>query len=211
MKYLYNPPYIIKKVFSDFYWHTANDKILLTFDDGPVGGNTERILKLLNELKIKSLFFVVGGNCVKHPALIKEILSEGHELGNHTFNHKIPAKITRAALEKEIDELNDYVLNNFSYKFKYFRPPHGKFSLNLNRVLRMKEMKNVMWSLLTFDYKNDYKLVKFAVDNYLKKNSIVVLHDSLKSKDIITDSIKLIYDRSGELGWNIGETKECLK
>lgn len=211
MRYMYNPPLLIKKVFSNYYWNTTNNKILLTIDDGPLLKNTETILTLLNNYQIKALFFVVGGNCVKNPSLINEIIAEGHEIGNHTFNHRIPAKISSSELNNEIDQLNAFINETFNYKIKYFRPPHGRFSLGLEGILQKKEMRNVMWSLLTFDYKNDYKLVKFAIEKYLTNNSIVVLHDSLKSKNIIADSIKYLLEHSSKLGYQFGETKECLK
>ena len=77
----------------------------------------------------------------------------------------------------------------------------------------MKEMKlkNVMWSLLTYDFRNDLNVVKFAVNNYLEKNSIVVLHDSLKSKDIIAESIDYIVEESSRRGFQIGAPSECLR
>jgi len=72
-------------------------------------------------------------------------------------------------------------------------------------------MKNVMWSLLTYDYKNDLSIVKYSVKKYLRKNSIIVLHDSLKSKDIICDSIKFIAEEAAQKGFEFGEPEECLK
>lgn len=208
---MFNPPLIVKKIFNEYFWQTSNNEVLLTFDDGPLLNNTETILSRLGHLKIKALFFVVGGNCEKNPSLIQEILSEGHTIGNHTFNHKVPAMLSADELKKEIDDLNSLILNQYNYMVKYFRPPHGRFSVNLNRILKEKEMRNVMWSLLTFDYKNDYKLVKFAIDKYLQKNSIVVLHDSLKSKKIIADSINYLYDCCQSRGYNFGDAEECLK
>ena len=62
MKYLYDPPKIIKSIFPKAYWETKNNKLLLTFDDGPTKAATERIFKLLSQLKIKSIFFCVGNN-----------------------------------------------------------------------------------------------------------------------------------------------------
>ena len=67
-----------------------------------------------------------------------------------------------------------------------------------------------MWSLLTYDYKNDLSIVKFAVDKYLKHNSIIVLHDSNKSKNIISDSISFIADEVGKKHYQFGEADECL-
>ncbi|MEJ2493708.1 MAG: hypothetical protein P8Y79_05205 [Ignavibacteriaceae bacterium] len=68
-----------------------------------------------------------------------------------------------------------------------------------------------MWSLLTYDYQNDFKKVRFAIDNYLMKNSIIVLHDSNKNKNIIIDSINYIADSVYQKGFQFGETNECLR
>jgi hypothetical protein len=68
-----------------------------------------------------------------------------------------------------------------------------------------------MWNLVTYDYKNDWEKVKFAVDNFLQNNSLIVLHDSSKSKDIIIDSIKYIADAAAARGFKFGDTEECLK
>ena len=87
MKFQYDPPYILIQVFPDFRWESKIDKILLTFDDGPVSGNSENILKKLNDFKIKAVFFCVGNNILKNFTLASELLNEGHIIGNHTFNH----------------------------------------------------------------------------------------------------------------------------
>ena len=67
-----------------------------------------------------------------------------------------------------------------------------------------------MWSLLTYDYKNDLSIVKFAVEKYLNQNSIIVLHDNNKSKNIISDSISFIIDEARKRNYQFGETEECL-
>ena len=58
-----NPPYLVKKIFNNFYWETSNNKILLTFDDGPTPGNTDKILLTLKEYKIRALFFLCWDQC----------------------------------------------------------------------------------------------------------------------------------------------------
>ncbi len=96
-------------------------------------------------------------------------------------------------------------------RLKYFRPPYGRFTFGLNKILDSVGMKNVMWSLLTYDYKNDINIVKFALDNYLKSNSIMVFHDSDKSKGIIVDSIRYAIENINRKGYSIGTPAECLK
>ncbi len=211
MRYSHNPPGVVKSIFKEYKWNTTNGKLLLTFDDGPIPDNTTKILYLLEKRGIKALFFCVGNNIRKSPDLVNEILSGGHEIGNHTFSHKIITKLNEVEIHSEIDSLCDLMKDEFKYKIKYFRPPYGKFGFKTKRMLLERDLTNVMWSLLTRDYKNDFKVVKFAVTKYLERNSIIVLHDSLKSKDIILDSINFIADYAGKSGFEFGEPSECLK
>jgi peptidoglycan/xylan/chitin deacetylase (PgdA/CDA1 family) len=211
LSYTYSPPSIIKKLFIDFYWNTSNNKILLTFDDGPTAEATEIILKTLSGKKIKALFFCVGNNVKSNQSLVKDILDEGHLIGNHTYNHKRLTKIGNAQAIEEIVSFDDLMKEKFKYDVKYFRPPYGRFTISTGKILEDKSLKCVMWSLLTKDYKNDFEVVKFAVRNYLRKNSIIVLHDSLKSKDIIKDSINFIIDETKKNGFTFGEPEECLR
>ncbi|GBD86289.1 peptidoglycan-N-acetylglucosamine deacetylase [bacterium BMS3Abin03] len=210
MRYLYNPPSIVKFIFKEFYWETVNDKILLTFDDGPDPGTTEKILTALSDLKIKALFFCVGNNIKLYPGLTKAVIDEGHTIGNHTFNHKIITKYEGNDYITEIENFNKMMLKDYSSDVKYFRPPHGKFNFRTKKTIKLIEMKCVMWNLLTYDYKNDFKKVKFAVDKYLKQNSIIVLHDSLKSEEIILDSIKYTAEAADKRNYKFGEPDECL-
>lgn len=211
MKYKYNPPRIIRKIFNQFYWNTLNNKILLTFDDGPIPQSTEIILRELSIHKIKAIFFCVGDNIQKYPELTKEILSEGHTIGNHTYNHKILRTLSHNEKLIQIQSFNQLLKDSFGYEVKYFRPPHGRFQLTTNGLLKQLNLKNVMWSLLTYDYKNNLELVKFAVTNFLNKDSIIVLHDSIKSKNIIKDAISFIVDEADSKNFSFGETSECLK
>jgi len=208
---LYNPPIIVKKLFSDFYWQTTNNKILLTFDDGPNPSSTELILKTLDEIKIKALFFCVGSNNKLYPSLTKLILEKVHTIGNHTFNHNILTRIKKYEALEEINSFNALLESGQNYKIKYFRPPHGKINFSTKKIVRESGLKCIMWNLLTYDYQSDFKKVKFAADNYLRQNSIIVLHDSNKSKDIIADSIKYIFEQAEQKGYQFGEPDECLK
>lgn len=211
MKYLYDPPFLIKKLFNGFSWNTKNQKLLLTFDDGPNAGTTEMILKQLDNMKIKAMFFCVGENVKRFPQLAKEIIVGGHTIGNHTFNHKVLKTISYDERVEQITSFNNLLKNSFDYDVKYFRPPHGKFQLSTRSMLDELSLKNVMWSLLTYDYKNSIDVVKFAVREYLKKDSIIVLHDSEKSKQVIRDSISVIADEADKRGFVFGDAEECLK
>ena len=178
---------------------------------GPTTAATEKILSLLNNHNRKALFFCVGNNVSKHPGLVKEILDQGHSIGNHTYNHQIITKVDSERFIQEIDSVSNLLENSFNYQIKYFRPPHGRFNFSTQKSLKKKNLKNIMWSLLTYDYKNNLNIVKFAVKNYLRKDSIVVMHESLKSKNIILDSILFVLEEAEKSGFEIGEPSECLR
>ncbi len=211
MKFLYNPPLIIKRLFKDFSWQTSNNKILLTFDDGPNPKSTEKILNLFSKLKIKALFFCVGKNVERYSEWTKNILNEGHIIGNHTFNHKILTRLNKIDSLEEINSFNSLMIEKYDRKVKYFRPPFGIVNFKTKKLMKETGMKCVMWNLLTYDYKKDIKKVKFSAYNYLQINSIIVLHDSSKTEDIIEDSIKYIVDAASKNGFDFGVPEECLK
>lgn len=210
MKAKYVPPLFIRSLFHNFLWESSVDKVLLTFDDGPVPGNTEVILKKLDDHKAKALFFCVGNNVEKYPELLKQILSEGHTIGNHTLNHK---NVTSNKFDPlpEIRDLNDKISQKFGVKVNYFRPPHGRFNFSTGKLINSFEMKTVMWTLLTYDFRNDMNEIKKSAAKYLDRRSVVVLHDSLKSKDIIANSIDYIMEKISEKGFIHGTAEECLK
>ncbi len=209
--YKYNPPGIIKFLFSDFTWNTSNDKILLSFDDGPNPGTTEKILQKLNDNKIKAAFFCVGKNIKQNSELAKQIITEGHLICNHTFNHLMLTKVSNAEIENEIKLFNETLDSVLGIESKYFRPPYGRFNFRVRRKLNSLGLKTVMWSLITYDFEGDFSIVKKSVDKYLRSDSIIVLHDSNKSKNILEESIDYIFKKVNENDFRFGEPRECLK
>lgn len=211
MKYQYNPPYLIKKAFSSFQWESKQEKILLTFDDGPIPETTPRILDILNKKNIKAAFFCVGENIERYPELYEDLVSEGHLVCNHTYSHTSITGMSREEAVAQIENFNNLIKEKSGRDVLYFRPPHGKFNLTTPRLMNQLNLKTVMWSLLTYDYKNDLNIAKYAVSRYLKNNSIIVLHDSLKSRDIIAALINYITEEILLKGFQIGAPEECLR
>lgn len=209
-KVRYVPPKLFQKLFPKTIWESRVDKILFTFDDGPNPATTPIILDKLNEHSIKAIFFCVGENIERYPELVKQIVNEGHLIGNHTQTHKNINFFQKEA-NSNIAKCSEIIKGSVGIEPSYFRPPHGRIGFRTEKLMKQNGLKNVMWSLLTYDYKNDINIVKFAVDKYLRENSIVVLHDSNKSKQIIGESIDLIMQKIKANGYETGEPAECLK
>jgi peptidoglycan/xylan/chitin deacetylase (PgdA/CDA1 family) len=210
LKYKYSPPILAQKIFSDFIWKTSNDKILLTFDDGPTDEVTLKILNVLNSNQIKAVFFCVGNNITRYLHLTEKILEDGHTIANHTMNHRL---LTEMKKDESIDEIlpfNKELNEKFNFRVKYFRPPHGKFNLRTKKLLNEMNLRCVMWNLLTYDFQNDFNVVKHSIDNYLRKDSIIVFHDNKKCSNIIEQSLIYTIKKATMLGFEFGEPENCL-
>jgi len=211
LRYKYHPPLVVQKLFSKFIWKTSNNKILLTFDDGPTEEATLRILNILRTNHLKAVFFCVGNNIEKHPSLVQKILEDGHTIANHTMSHKLLTKLNREESIREISAFNDLMKEEFNYDVKYFRPPYGRFNLKTNGILKELNMKCIMWNLLTYDYESNIEKVKYAIDNHLNGNSIIVFHDSIKGSDIILEALNYTIEQADKRGFKFGEPEDCLK
>ena len=207
----FSPPLVIQRLFGNFIWSASNNKILLTFDDGPTKAATLKILNLLEANNIKSIFFCVGSNIQKNPELTERILSDGHIIANHTMNHKLLTRMNREESIGELSSFNELMKEKYNYDVKYFRPAHGKFNLRTNKILNELRLKCVMWNLLTYDYENDLEKVKYSIDNHLNENSILVFHDSIKCSDIIEDALNYTIEQADKMGFKFGEPEDCLK
>ena len=177
---------LIKLIFNKLIWDIPNSekKIYLTFDDGPIPGVTEWVLDLLKEENIKATFFCIGDNVKKHPDVFKRILSEGHQTGNHTFNHLNGWKTNTneyienfKLYEAELLKLN--IKNSF-----LFRPPYGKIKTQQSRIIRKLSYKIIMWDVLSYDFDNSItpeRCLENVISN-TQQGSIIVFHDSIKSE-----------------------------
>jgi len=178
---------IIKNIFSNYIWNIPNSekKVYLTFDDGPTPEITEWVLAQLKKYNFKATFFCIGNNIEKHPDLFNQLITEGHAVGNHTFNHvkgwNTPNKTYLKEVEKCEGMIQHYSINqNLS---KLFRPPYGKIKPLQSRKLRKLGYKIIMWDVLSADYKQTITKEK-CLENVIKNvesGSIIVFHDSVKA------------------------------
>ncbi len=209
--YFYTPPPIVKKVFASIQWQSKVDKILLSFDDAPEPGSTHKILSFLNEKKIKAVFYACGFKSKRYPEIIEDIIDEGHILGNHTFNHRNMLLRVGHRMRQEILSVNELFSTIHHIQLEYFRPPFGMFNPLMLNFLETYKMKCIMWSLLTRDYKNDCKIVKFGIEKYLMKNSIVVFHDNPNNIKVTLEGIDNLLEKASEMNFEIGNPEGCLK
>ena len=152
--------------------------VYLTFDDGPIPESTPFILQTLAEFDVKATFFMVGDNVRKYPNLFRQIVSAGHQVGNHTYHHLGGFKHIAKTYIDDTERANDLIGSHL------FRPPHGCMSHGQYLWLKRK-YRIVMWDLVTRDYSKWLTAddVYENVRRYARNGSIITFHDSLKSID----------------------------
>ncbi|MEZ4786377.1 MAG: polysaccharide deacetylase family protein [Flavobacterium haoranii] len=177
---------ITKIIFSKYIWEIPNksNKVYLTFDDGPIPEVTEWVLDVLKEENIKATFFCIGDNIKKHPKIFQRIITEGHAIGNHTFNHLKGWETKTSEYLENFSLCEAEIQSQLNKNTNLFRPPYGKIKLSQSRLLRKKGYKIIMWDIISFDFDANTSPEKcFSnVDDKVASGSIIVFHDSLKAE-----------------------------
>lgn len=179
--------WIIKKIFFNYTWDVSNTEntVYLTFDDGPIPEVTTWVLDELKKYDLKATFFCIGENIEKHPKIFKKVISEGHAIGNHTFNYLNGWKTSTEAYIENVRLCEEAIEKTIDYnlKSKIFRPPYGKLKTAQSKAIQKLGYKIIMWDVLSADFDTAISKEK-CLDNVLsnvKPGSIIVFHDSVKA------------------------------
>jgi peptidoglycan/xylan/chitin deacetylase (PgdA/CDA1 family) len=201
MLYFVKTPWWIKKLWPDCVWNIETDeKILyLTFDDGPHPEATPFVLELMKKYNAKATFFCIGKNVEEYFNLYRNIIDDGHNPGNHTYNHLNGWK--------EKDDI--YLQNIFKAKevidSNLFRPPYGritKFQLKLLSGEKYK-LTTIMWDVLSGDFDKSVSPENcfLNVIRNAKQGSIVVFHDSEKCFSKLRYALPKVLEYYSEKGY----------
>jgi peptidoglycan-N-acetylglucosamine deacetylase len=132
------------------------DKIIaMTFDDGPHSSNTPRLLDILKARGVKATFYVVGDRCKGYANIVRRIVAEGHELGNHTWTHPLqPNRWSREKLEPEIRMTHETLISLTGAAPKTYRPPGGAVTPDqIDWLLADFGYPTIIWAVDPKDFK----------------------------------------------------------
>jgi peptidoglycan/xylan/chitin deacetylase (PgdA/CDA1 family) len=199
--YLTYSPFWLKWFYPTLTWHKSRKEkfVYFTFDDGPIPVVTPFVLNTLKKFNCKATFFCIGDNVDKHPLILADIISEGHTIGNHTYNH-----------------LNGWNSSNKNYienvlkgskltSTRIFRPPYGRIKKSQIKEIKRQSPSTevIMWDVLSGDF--DERISKEqCVRNVLKhcKNgSIIVFHDSLKAFERLEYALPKVLENLSKKGF----------
>ncbi|MCX5777255.1 MAG: polysaccharide deacetylase family protein [Candidatus Firestonebacteria bacterium] len=154
--------------------------IALTFDDGPHPGYTLKILRVLEKSKIKATFFVVGKQVRKYSEFLREIAIQGHEIGNHTFNHPLLTILEPQAIADELEMNKAEIKKATGIDVAIFRPPSGRYNKKVLEAALNRSFIPVLWSVSGSDYgATDPKAVFLKTLSSLQDGDIILLHSGV--------------------------------
>lgn len=155
-------------------------KVMLTFDDGPHNSNTTRVLEVLKKHNIKAVFFVIGKNMSGNEHVLKQIIDEGHQIGNHSFSHDHWIDLWSTQKVK-LDFMECHqLIEQFQPGSKLFRPPYGVTNPNIAKAVKQLDLRSIGWNIRSYDTSiKDIPKIKKRVLSGLKPGAIILLHDRL--------------------------------
>ena len=158
---------------------TSSPVVSLTFDDGPHPEHTPRLLDSLAEAGIHATFFVIGERAQRYPYLIRRIVDEGHELGNHTLSHSEPREISAAAFGDEIARTRHLLHDLTGIECSLVRPPKGTLTIAKCLAAWSQYQTLVLWNIDPRDYamKTRVEMDRWVESYTPRCGDIVLMHD----------------------------------
>ncbi|MEP6614943.1 MAG: polysaccharide deacetylase family protein [Ginsengibacter sp.] len=201
MFYFIKTPALLRLLYPECTWHvkTAEKVLYLTFDDGPNPLATTFILEQLNKYNALATFFCIGKNVEKHFDIYENVITAGHAVGNHTFDHLNGWKTKDAVYLENIFKAKQVIDSNL------FRPPYGRITKFQLSQLKAKKyaMRTIMWDVLSGDF--DPQLSEehcfLNVTRNAKQGSIVVFHDSENSIQKLRTVLPGVLDHFARKGY----------
>lgn len=197
-------------------------QILLTVDDGP-HDTIIPMLDVLKEKHVPALFFVVGKNVVKEPALVKRMFDDGHEVGNHTFDHLRLTTLDKKKMLEQLDKCEQAVEDATGRKMTLLRPPGMDFNDAVIAEVQSKGYITVHWGVAAKDFvakATDGHMTEAIektlsvrpeqvverVMNNVRNGSIILLHDN----PVTAKAMGTIVDRCRAAGYEFVSAKTML-
>ena len=188
------------------------NKIALTFDDGPHPQYTPLILDILREYNVHATFFLIGENAERNPELVRRILREGHEIGNHTYLHKNLKEHTSGGIYEEISMAEEAILRIADQRTKLLRPPGGLYDKQVCETAHRLDYDIILWTVDTFDWKHPTpEEIIQTVESNVQCGDIILCHDFIGGAPSPTpDAIRKIIPDLLKRGYEFVSVSELI-
>jgi len=197
------------------YMGPSNKKVIaLTFDDGPEDVYTPQILNILRDKNVKATFFVMGQQVRAYPDLMKQIHSEGHAIGNHTWNHPDIRTLTDSQLIQTVQSTSDEIEKVTGVKTNLFRPPYGAINDNQINTLNGLGYRSISWTIDSYDWSGaNANVILSRVNVRAVPGGIVLLHNfkDQRKLDGMIEALPIMIDNLRAQGYEFVTIPELLK
>ena len=172
-----------KKALPIYCVQTDKKQISISFDAAWGADDTIQILDVLDKHNVKTTFFMTGGWVSTYPDMVKEIYSRGHDLGNHSENHKQMSQLSDEECKQELMKVHEKVKELTGYDMFLFRPPYGDYD---NHVITNAESCGyyaIQWDVDSLDWKDygvDSIIQTVCGHKHLGNGSIILCHNGAK-------------------------------
>ena len=162
---------------------TDKPQISISFDAAWGNDDTKDLLATLKKHNVKATFFMTGGWIEKYPDDVKAIAAEGHDLGNHSENHKQMSQLSAEQCKEELMKPHEKVKKLTGKDMILFRPPYGDYNDTLIQVCRENQYYAIQWDVDSLDWK-DYDaatIIRCVTEHkHLGNGSIILCHNGGK-------------------------------
>ena len=167
----------------------------LTFDDGPHPLATPAVLRILHDRNLRATFFLVGNEAAAHAGLVREIVAEGHQIGNHSLSHTRLIFRPKDVVQSEIHRSSEILKSIAGRTIPFFRPPFGLFNRTVLKSVRMLGMRCILWNIDSRDFKTQSSSALVA--RVMKKStagSILLFHDNDLTAQTVSSHLPFVLD-----------------
>ena len=157
----------------------AGKFIAITFDDGPHPQNTPRLLDILRARNIRATFYVIGRSVDLHPQIVRRAVAEGHEIGNHSYTHRLMSKLGDSEVRSEMARTADSVTRAAGVRMRTMRPPYGGLLQNQRQLVHREfGYPTILWSVDPLDWKRPgASVITSRILENTAPGGIVLAHD----------------------------------
>ena len=148
--------------------------VALTFDDGPNPNTTPVALELLKKYNAKGTFFMVGKAVAGNEEIIKQVVAEGHQIGNHSWSHPLLTKISLEQAKSQINDTTEALKKASGQDVHIMRPPYGGINATIQAAV---DQSFILWDVDTLDWKNRNTASIMKEVRKARPGSIILMHD----------------------------------
>lgn len=193
---------------------TTERVVALTFDDGPDPRWTPAMLDDLARFGARATFFVTGEHALEHPEIVRRAVAEGHELGNHSFDHPVLTALSRDAVRAQVEQANRALEGLDLPRTSFFRPPKGQLDAEASAGVRDAGMDVVYWTQCLERYVRRHGLeagVARLVDE-VRPGGVLLAHDGgIPNRGRTVQALPLLLEALDARGYRVVPVGELLR